>query len=334
MRRYPLYILLAALTLASCEVEFSPNAEWKEIPVVYCLIDQDDSLTTARVERCYLPQGDIYSPSVISDSINYAPGTIEVALLAFDSTGRQVDSIALAYTTVDREPGSFVHTGQPVYQAVTQGRLRENWRYRICVRHTDDHSLVASSSLVPLIGQVSQAVFNKPAYTEYNGVPSGQFSFNRAGATCLIEWDTLQHGRLYQPVIRLYYSVHGDTTYVDIRASEAVSRGNQPISISYGREAFLGAVRDKLKDDTTTKRYLKQVDLYLSVGSEDYNAYHASLDAGANISQGREPYTNIEGGLGVFASRRTHLHKWMPADSSTLENGLPAKLRGLGVGFE
>lgn len=327
---------MAVLLLVSCEVDFSPNAEWKDIPVVYCLMDQDDSITWARVERCYLPQGNIYSPAGITDSINYPEGSISVALIAFDEHGNQVDSLPFAYTELDRDSGDFAYSAQPIYQCVTKNRLREDWRYQIRVRNVGDgHLMAASKKAIPLIKQVSAAVINKPSYTEFNGIPSGQFSFNRPGTTCLIEWDTLQFGRLYQPMIRLYYSVSGDTTYVDVRAHSAVSRGNtQTLSISYPRYDFLAGVKEKLKDDTTTKRYLKQVDIYLTVSSEDYNSYRASLEAGASLTQGREPYTNIEGGLGIFATRRTHLYKWMPADSSALENGLPTKLRELGVGFE
>ena len=81
MKPTKIIIAAAMLLLTSCEVEFSPNAEWKEIPVVYCLLDQDDDTTWARVERCYLGEGSIYSYSGNTDSINYPAGSIEVQLV-------------------------------------------------------------------------------------------------------------------------------------------------------------------------------------------------------------------------------------------------------------
>lgn len=324
------------LTLTSCDVEFSPNAEWKEVPVVYCMLDQDDTFSYVRVEKCYLSNGDIYAPAAISDSINYPEGAIDVSILAFDAAGTLRDSIPFVFTTRDRDEGDFASADQPLYYANTLGRLRDDWSYQLRVRHTDDHRLMASSSRIHLIKQVSAAVINKPSYTEFNGRPSGQFAFNNAGNTCLMEWDTMQFGRLYQPIVRFYYSVHGDTTYIDLHSAPLkASRGTAPtVTVNYQRDVFLNEIKTKFANDTNAKKYLKMVDIYLSVSSEEYNAYRSSLLAGASITQGREPYTNIDGGLGVFASRRTHLYKWMPADSSNLANGLFTHLRNLGVGIE
>ena len=333
--RHPACCVIALLLFASCSVDFSPNATWKEIPVVYCLLDQDDDTSWVRVEKCYLSESDIYSPALVSDSINYPEGSISVAILAFDRDGVLRDSIPFSYTLRDRPAGNFANINQPLYFANTSGRLREDWLYQLTVRHTSDDSLVASSAVIPLVSQVSNAVINKPSYTVTPTGASGQFSFYGPGSTCLIEWDTLLFGRLYQPVVRFYYSVEGDTTYVDLHAPSVASRGTSSyLSVNYSRYAFLQSLKTKLQNDTCPKKYLKMVDIYLSVSSEDYNAYISSINAGSTLSQGREPYTNINGGLGIFASRRTHLHKWMPADSSNKAEGLYTKLRNLGVGIE
>ena len=328
--------LLASFAISSCDVEFSPNAEWKEIPVVYCLLDQDDDTSWVRVEKCYLAESDIYSPAQISDSINYPEGAISVSIIAFDNQGNKKDSIPFVYTLRDRPEGNFANQNQPLYYSVTAGRLRDDWHYQLRIRRTADDSIIAASRTpIPLIKQVSSAVINKPSYTVTPVGSSGQFSFYGPNNTCLIEWDTLQFGRLYQPVVRFYYLEHGDTAYVDLHAPSNASRGNaRTLSVNYSRYAFLADLKTKLQDDTAAKKYLKMVDIYLTVSSEDYNAYISSLNAGSTISQGREPYTNINGGLGIFASRRTHLHKWMPADSSNKAEGLYTHLIKLGVGIE
>ena len=62
---------LSIFLFYACEVEFSPNAEWKEVPSVYCILDQDDDTTWVRVEKCFLGEGSIYNYGMISDSINY-----------------------------------------------------------------------------------------------------------------------------------------------------------------------------------------------------------------------------------------------------------------------
>jgi hypothetical protein len=331
----PLAFIVAVLLMSSCDVEFSPNASWKEVPVVYCLLDQDDDTSWVRVEKCYLSDGDIYSPARISDSINYPEGSIQVSLIVFDTLGNRIDSIPFSYTTRNHFAGNFANEEQPLYYSVAP--LDSTRRYQLRVRHTSDGELIAmSADTIPLICQVKSTIIRKPSVTYMpDGTPRGQFAFYDPHSTCSIEWDTLRFGRRYQPVVRFYYSVDGDTSYVDLHAPYTVSKGTTPtLSVKYSRYAFLADLKSKLQNDPSTKKYLKMVDLYLTVSSEDYNAYVSSLNAGTSISQGREPYTNIEGGLGVFASRRTHLYKWMPADSSNKAEGLYTHLRDLGVGIE
>lgn len=328
-------LIVSAVLLASCDVEFSPNASWKEVPVVYCLLDQDDDTSWVRVEKCYLSDGDIYSPGRISDSVNYPEGSIQVSLIVFDTLGNRVDSIPFSYTTRNHVAGNFANIDQPVYFSTE--RLDTTRRYQLRVRHTSDGELVAMSvDTIPLICQVKPSIIKKPSITYMpDGTPRGQFAFYDPHSTCSIEWDTLRFGRRYQPVVRFYYAVDGDTLYVDLHAPDAVSKGTaSTLSVKYSRYAFLSDLKTKLKDKPGTKKYLKMVDVYLTVSSEDYNAYVSSLNVGASISQGREPYTNIDGGIGVFASRRTHLYKWMPADSSSKADGLYTHLRNLGVGIE
>ena len=81
----PAVCYLLSLFFTSCEVEFSPNAKWKNVPVVYCVLDQDDDTTWARVQRCYLSEDNIYSYGQNSDSINYPQGSIEVYLLGYEN---------------------------------------------------------------------------------------------------------------------------------------------------------------------------------------------------------------------------------------------------------
>ena len=70
----------------------------------------------------------------------------------------------------------------------------------------------------------------------------------------------------------------------------------------------------------------------------DMNAYMNSVASGTNLNQTTDTYTNIHGGVGIFAARRTHLYKYLLADNSmnpinSSNPGLRAYLTELGVGF-
>jgi len=325
---YPLIVLCCVL-MVSCEVEFSPNAEWQEVPVVYCMLDQDEDTTWVRVERCYLSEGDIYSPSMVNDSINYPAGALQVKMYAM-LNGTDVDSFDFEYVLRDRDSGDFVSQAQPLYASRTRRSLRDECTYRLEVRRTADGSMLASAE-TPLVIRPEGSVI-----TKVNDNGKFGFYFNNA---CRIDWKAMTNARLYQPIIRFYYTIGTDTLYVDTPCALVHSRNNAlSYTTSYSCSAFLEALKRALQDDPRPKGYPKVADIYITACSEDLNAYITSVNAGGNLDQGRELYSNINGGLGIFASRRTHIYKRVECDPSdnptSAHTGLNALLRELGVGFE
>ena len=338
MRRISPFLLfpISFFLLWGCEVEFSPNAEWKNVPVVYCLLDQDDDTTWVRVQRCYLSEGNIYQYGSNSDSINYPQGSISVALLAY-SDGTLKDSIAFTYTETDRDSGSFAYTAQPVYYALTKNKLKENYTFVLRIRNTADGSILADTDPISLIKKNSGSLITKPSYSVLpGGDTTGGFYFNDgdpiSGASCLIQWNPLQNARLYQPVVRFYYESGGVKHHVDLLCSRVTSSTSE---IRYTREKFLTDLKAKLINDTTAKHYIPHIDIFLTCCSEELNAYISTTSIGTSINQEHEAFSNIIGGVGVFAARRTHLYKGMPSDNSIQPGvGLHDLLLNLGVGFE
>jgi hypothetical protein len=337
MKKY-LFIIgcLTAMMMSGCKVEFSPNAEWKNVPVVYCILDQDDDTTWVRVQRCYLSEGNIYQYGSYSDSINYPQGSISVALLAYQD-GTLKDSIAFSYTERDRDSGSFAYSAQPLYFALTKNKLNENYTFALSIRSTADGSLLAYTDPISLIKKTSGTLISKPSITVMpSGDTLGGFYFNdgdpTSGAACNIQWNPLLNARLYQPIVRFYYESGGITHHVDLLCSRVSSSNTE---VRYPRSQFLSDLKEKLKDDTSVKHYIPHVDIYLTCCTEELNAYLSTTSSGSSINQEHEAFSNIIGGVGVFAARRTHLYKGMPSDNSNQPGvGLHDLLINLGVGFE
>ena len=326
------------MLMTGCEVEFSPNADWKNVPVVYCLLDQDDDTTWVRVQRCYLSEGNIYQYGSNSDSINYPQGSISVALLAYQD-GSLKDSIAFTYTEIDRDSGAFAYIAQPVYYAVTKNKLRENYTYVLNVRNTADGKILATTDPITLIKKTNGTLISKPSITVTpSGDTLGGFYFNEmdpasgAQCACVIQWNPLENARLYQPMVRFYYEAGGTRHHVDLLCPRVTSSTSE---VRYTRDQFLNDLKTKLIDDTSAKHYIPHVDIYLTCCSEELNAYISTSSQGTSINQEHETFSNIIGGVGVFAARRTHLYKGMPSDNSIQPGvGLHDLLLHLGVGFE
>lgn len=312
MKKKILFLLLPFMAMMyGCEVEFSPNADWKEVPVVYCVLDQDDSLTWVRVERCYLTEDDIHTGASVSDSFNYPEGALQVAILAYN-WGQLVDSIPFQYTTVDRDEGDFVSEGQPAYCAVTKNRLRDGYTYELRIRRTADGSMLAKAHTNLLIKADGSLLLNPRQGSAFG------FSLRR---NCPIEWRAMKNGRLYQPIVRFYYvyKYRGmDTCYLDLPCSKRVCKPPYTLTctIQYPRESFMTALKEYFAGDTNTKIYPELFDIYIWGCNEDLYAYLYSESSASGIDQSHSVYSNIEGGLGVFGARRTHLFSRVPGDPS------------------
>ena len=70
------YVFLAAIFLAfafvSCDKDLQINDDYKDITIVYGLLNPNDSLSYIRIEKAFLSDGDIFQAAQIPDSNLYS----------------------------------------------------------------------------------------------------------------------------------------------------------------------------------------------------------------------------------------------------------------------
>ena len=326
------------LLFTSCKVEFSPNAEWKEVPVVWCVLDQMDDTTWVRVQRCYLGEDNLYNYTSISDSLYYPQESITVLLekWAADEGANNVltmkgdapvDTKTLIYTVRDnKDTGLFASGPQPLYYATTLGWLNPNFVYRLVVKRKSSDEVIASA-VTQLVGQKidrsNPSALDLVALERPNPATPAHSQFRFAGnpAKCEIAWKPLARGRLYQPVVRFYYyhkylgtdnEYHNDYTtkyHIDIKVPEVSQSAsvNEVVTAIYESSFFSDLVEAvRTSGDNEPKGFCDTVDIRLSVCNEDLSAYIRSTEPASTIVQDRVLYTNINDGegVGIFASRR------------------------------
>lgn len=337
--------LLAAMT--SCEVEFSPNAEWTEIPVVYCVLDQDDDTTYVRVQKCFMGEGDNNQYAQIFDSINYAEEDLVVRMverLAYSDANNEMHPyddptqvFDFQYMLVtDKPEGHFSSPAQPVYFCPTAGQLDANHVYELYVLDARNGDTIATSSTALIGGRFRVSAGNG----------TFQFSGSEGNKTCLIKWDAMKRARQYQTMVRFYYRdfivepIPGggydtiiDRHYLDISGGTLKSNTTAATETYYFPQTrFLHQIQDALADNIVNRNIVDTVDVYVYSCSEDLAAYlHSSQDNGS-LNQNEYNYTNIKGGLGVFGARRIHLYASFPTPPAGNSQYKKA-IKELGVGF-
>ena len=331
------FYLLVSLT--SCKVEFSPNAEWRDVPVVYCVMDPEEDTVWVRVQRAFLSEDNMYQYTTVADSINYAEGQIAVHLLAWRN-GQLLSRWNLTYTEVDGKPeGNFAGGIQPVFYCVPGEALRNDTDcvFQLVVLDSLSGDTMAQSR-TSLVGFRPKVRMGNDSVEQVLISPSGskgkEFGY-RIGCRGEIKWYALPKGRRYQPILTFYYEKAGDTFAIRIPGTPRSDADNANILNSYSisQDRLLSYVKNALADNRDSLYTVNNVDITIAVCNEDLNAYLNAQNAIASLGTEAQPYTNIEGGLGVFASRRSHIVVNVPCDSTGKPGYLPDELKNLHVGY-
>lgn len=350
-------ILSILLLLSSCKVDFSPNAEWKDVPSVYCVIDPEEDTIFARVQRCYLGEDNLYNYATIADSTNYPYGALTVKILVWKGQRNSNNDIVRAqplkllhqwemcYTERSRMPnGHFASTPQPLYYYPVGAKnlLADTASVfqLVVLRNSDGDTLAqAFTTLVGLL-ELKPVTPRGDKYVEStiillpNNDIVGEFGY-ACGCRGEIKWNTLPRGRLYQPTLTYSYRSRTDTFSVDVKGSTVLnSRRSSTLSTtSITQSRLLSAVQNERAGKHDTLFFINNVDISLAVCNEDLNAYINSQHINSTSGQQTNTYTNIQGGVGIFGSRRGHIRVNVPCDSNGNAQNLPMALVNLGVGF-
>ena len=80
MKNLPIFLLVFSMVFMACETDFDVNANWKEVTVVYGLLDQSEQEQYIKINKAYLGEGDALQLATIADSVNYDPSDLEVKI--------------------------------------------------------------------------------------------------------------------------------------------------------------------------------------------------------------------------------------------------------------
>jgi hypothetical protein len=339
MRRIlPLFAVVGLL--AGCSTDLEVNAPYKDIPVIYGLLNQCDSIHFVRINKAYLGEGDAYQYAAIPDSNEYDPEVITKRMVYEIVNGNRVDSFPLRDTIVEREPGIF-HTTQRVYYftrttpPVVVGAephafkvyLDQNARYELylvingkelrAVTNIVNDFQVQSADASPNVGI---NFVNNNGYIDYE-----------------LNWTTGIDGKRTEVSYRFNYDeVRGSDTVrksVTRRIGKVIAAnpdaGNESQSLLIGGEAFFSGLAAAIPyDPGVDKRIFTGIDFLFTVANEDFNTFLSLSEPVSGIIEDRPAWSNIAEAYGIWGSRFTKktgkrlvLKKLNDATTNELMNG-------------
>jgi len=304
MKKYfPLLILaLAIFTLASCKKTLDVNAEWKDVTVVFGLLDQTESVHYVKVTKAFLGPGDALSFAKIQDSSEYKQ-PLEVTMEEYNgSTLLRV--IPLHDTLIEnKDTGIFYAPFQHIF--VTYAKLANDLTYHLIITNTVTKKVVeGSATLIGDFDVEKPTIFTRATF--------------QSGKSSEVKWISAKAGKRYQVNIRIKYaeSIYGvpNTTvfktldWLALSNIRSISdKGGQTMDYFIGGDGFYMFLGAQLKNDTVNgqrvTRALRDCSYIFTVGSEDLSTYMDVTEPSMTIITEKPPFSNIVNGIGLFSAR-------------------------------
>lgn len=289
-------LLTTAFIIHGCKTDFEVVAPYKEIPVVYGLLNASDSLQYIRIQKAYLGEGNALTMAQNADSIYY-PDILDVKLEEFNSNGTFIRSINLIRDVQPKEEGVFASMVHYIYR--TQGeKIFAQYHYKLSITNRETGTVFTSQTEV-----VDDLNVLKPT-----PFPS---QINWLGFPYAIEYSPFEEGYLYQLIIRFYYTERNVFTndtklkYLDWKFPERTK--NESSAFTIGNSDFFIFVASQLEPDPSVKRHAVEFEFYFHVAGKAFTEYIQVNTAPTGINQEIPLFTNINNGLGIFSSRNVKL---------------------------
>lgn len=336
--------ILLALSLCAtffmhsgCSNEVEVIGIWKDIPVVYGVLNLKDSVHYVRIERAYLPPNQsALEVAQIPDSIYFDTADIDVTLdyifqgdtLAWATP---IERVELSAEGIIREPGIFAHSPSYAYKIIGGTSLP-----LILTIKNKKTGKTYTSSVEGVSAVASNAtLFTSPAYFLTPFKPVQWRRISQQGDTvygALTVELTKGFAAIYDYNFRFHYTEYeidgqGNPIVGTEKAKSLEWRAasdfipalaNQTKQVVEG-EAFYLFLKRSLSDVTGTniRRCPGHLEVYVDGASTSLKDYIVARQANEGFVGGlypADPYSNIEGGYGVFARADRLERKDRPGD--------------------
>jgi hypothetical protein len=310
MTRRPLSILLALgilVSVASCDNELDVTAEYKEIGIIYSLINPGEAEHVVRIQKAFLGDGNALVMAENPDSTYYGD-ILDVKLIQIKN-GAEITTIPLTrFTGQDKEEGDFPVSPNILYK--TNGEvLDKSSEYKIVVKNLETgNEFWAQTVLVDTVKIVKPSVTNNSdiRWVIKNGNNPAEYN------DVIIEYAVSSKAEIYSYTIRFnFIETNVSNGQITSKSIDWVfgndyvfeTNGAPNITHAINGEDFYRFVAQKLNPDNTVQRTAGTLDFIVSGGSEVLANYININSSTTSILTTIPLYTNVNNGLGIFASR-------------------------------
>lgn len=320
MKKHILYFsLLACMAFfGACTTRVDLYADYKDIPVIYGLLDASQDTNFVRINRAFSSNNDhpinANEVALIADSCNY-PGKLRAYIVEYksvygnnyDPTGRTIELDTM--TIHNKQEGIFYSPDQKVYwtnESLKVSASGSKYKYKLYV-HKGNDTITTETGIVG--GDDFKIINTGLGFTSKPTDRTGKIKFKAA-----------DNAVFYDMKMEFYYeeSINGGpfvekkvTHSFGVKSIDDLTIEDGSYYYTYGENILFNLLELAIGGDTiNVVRHLRFIDtdnkrpmqIFLSAGGDElYNYIQVNSQSG--FSQTVPDYTNIKGGYGVFSSR-------------------------------
>ena len=329
-------ICAALFTQYGCSNEVEVIGIWKDIPVVYGVIDQQKDTNYLRIERAYLPPNQsALDVAKMVDSLYFDTADVDVELYA-DLNGvwvpwpNPVERVDLVAEGIVRDSGIFANNPSYAYRVI--GNTTLDLELRI-INHKTGNTFTAytENAFADNNGTSGPNLRLEPYYSLFSPVqPVAWRTFDNQGnevyADISIEVLGSSFAAIYDFKFLFHYKEY-DINNPSVMVSKSIEwravadfippTENQ-IKSTVNGEAFFRFLESNLSDVTGTniRRCAGYLEVYADGGSASIKDYILAMQANEGFIGGlypADPYSNVVGGYGIFGTSDRLFRKGFPS---------------------
>lgn len=332
----PLFILVALL-YQRCSTDVELNEIGAGTPVIYGLLDQNETYHFIRINKTFVGQGNALDFALVRDSSEYDPSLVDAKIEEYVN-GTLTRSWTLMDTVLQNRPadGEFYSPEYTAYYFV-EPSLNQAATYKLVAdigTENNKKTVTAETGLVDDFN-IQSPVVNYPP-----GTPQLNINFYGGGIykSIVVKYTSSAGAKRYNLSLALNYDeVNGSVVTPRViewnlgdKKTSGVE-GNEQIETSVSGEGFYTYIASKIASDPVlndpgiTKRIFRGIDFIVAAASEDLNTYMELNEPVTGIVQERPAFTNVNNGIGLFSARysKTVEAKWLNYESlKQLNNGI------------
>jgi hypothetical protein len=321
-----LIVMSFVLVFNSCSSDFDLNAPYKSLPIVYGLLDQSLDTQFIKINRSYLGDSNNAQSASINDSTHYPSIVARVDEFDISDTINPTNSYSLEEMWVGNiDDGIFYEDSQKIYFFVPDEfvdgsdtlYLNDEKIYKLFLDVPGSDEIVTSKTeMIDGSGLYFDNFYKLTlrtfGFNLLNDVDLGTAAFYNDHS---VFWQTAPKAKRYELLMKFYFD---EVYYTGEIVSKSIvwnlgsqksinSDGGEELNKKFNGLAFFELIRSRLSgysnEPLIEKRIIDEVEFIVTAGNENLNIYMDVNEPATGVVNERPSFTNINNGLGIFASK-------------------------------